>query len=102
MYSFLFLQTDLRAKMITMEKVHQRDLEVMLNTTIRQNRETERKYERECEEQRVEVIKETEVRETALQTLNATLERRVIEAQTNADAKITHVRMMILYFFLIV
>ena len=85
--------------MITMEKVHQRDLEVMLNTTIRQNRETERKYERECEEQRVEVIKETEVRETALQTLNATLERRVIEAQTNADAKITHVRMMILYFF---
>ena len=83
--------------MITMEKVHQRDLEVMLNTTIRQNRETERKYERECEEQRVEVIKETEVRETALQTLNATLERRVIEAQTNADAKITHVRMMILF-----
>ena len=82
-------QTDLRARMVTMEKEHQRDLEVKLNQNLRENREKERTFERQCEEQRVEVIKEGEIRETRLQMLNATLERSVIEAQTNADARIT-------------
>ena len=82
-------QTDLRARMVTMEKEHQRDLEVKLNQNLRENREKERTFERQCEEQRVEVIKEGEIRETRLQMLNATLERSVIEAQTIADARIT-------------
>lgn len=82
-------QTDLRARMVTMEKEHQRDLEVKLNQNLRENREKERTFERQCEEQRVEVIKEGEIRETRLQMLNATLERSVIEAQTVADARIT-------------
>ena len=75
--------------MVTMEKEHQRDLEVKLNQNLRENREKERTFERQCEEQRVEVIKEGEIRETRLQMLNATLERSVIEAQTVADARIT-------------
>jgi hypothetical protein len=61
----------------------------VLNKTLRENREMERTFERQCEEQRVEVIKESEIRQTQLQIKKARLETAVIEAQTAADARIT-------------
>ena len=82
-------QTNLKTKMATMAKEHMRDLEKLQNTQTRKNRECELKYDRECEEQNVEVIKEGEIRETQLQHVRAVLEQQVIKADTEAAAKIT-------------
>ncbi len=89
LHSEMSEQTHLKAIMITMEKEHKRDLEKMVNKTDRQNIETRKRYERDCDEQSVEVVKETEIRQTKLQQINATLEQQVIAAQSNADARIT-------------
>ena len=60
-----------------------------INQTDRQNIETRKKYERDCDEQKVEVLKETEIRQTKIQQKNATLENQIIAAQTTADARLT-------------
>ena len=82
-------QTKLAAELKTRAKNHQLSLAKEKNLRLQENKKFERKFEREAAEQKVEVIKESTIREATLQKIRAKAEQEIIAVQTEASAKIT-------------
>ena len=85
-------QTKLAAELKTRAKNHQLSLAKEKNLRLQENKKFERKFEREAAEQKVEVIKESTIREATLQKIRAKAEQEIIAVQTEASAKITEAK----------